>query len=91
MNLPPFFLGLLISAGAGIPAIVISVLAPKKDFSRWIKFWSIGMAVRFLVIGAAAFKILSDGSANRVPFVLGIVTAFFVTFAIETLVYNLRR
>ena len=91
MSFSPFILGLLVSAGAGIPAIVVSALAPKKDFSRWIKLWSIGMAVRFLVIGTATFLILSDGSTAQVPFVLGIVTAFFVTFVIETLVYNLRR
>ena len=81
-----FATGLLIGFIASIPALVLAWFKTKRGMENFIRLWGLGVALRFILIGAGLFWQMRKSEVAKIPLVLGIVLAFYISLAIEYLI-----
>jgi len=75
-----------IGAVASIPALILAWFKARRGMSNFIKLWGIGVGLRFVVIGFGLFWQMQNPEIGKIPLVLGIVIAFYLSLAIEFLI-----
>lgn len=81
-----FFAGMLISVVASIPAVLLAFRARTATPKLRLKYWVIGLALRFIVIGAALIALFVTTGMARVPAVAGVAVAYLLAYALETFI-----
>ncbi|MBK6909609.1 MAG: hypothetical protein IPK53_05900 [bacterium] len=81
-----FVTGLLIGFVASIPALVLAWFKTRSGMDNFVRLWGLGVALRFVLIGAGLFWQMRQPDVAKVPLVLGIVLAFYLSLAIEFLI-----
>jgi hypothetical protein len=83
-----FALGLLISFFAAAPALFMVVRRKDGKPKIQMKLWVIGAAIRFSIIGILLLLLFRFTEISRIPVVLGVVAAYFVSFGLEVYLVN---
>ncbi|MDD5087587.1 MAG: hypothetical protein PHI18_02150 [bacterium] len=81
-----FLIGVLISAAAAAPAVLLQLGGRRSDMKTKLKLWGVGLAIRFVVICAALYFLFTETSIARIPTVIGVAVAYFIIFLLENLV-----
>ncbi len=78
-----FLVGLGVSLIAAIPAVGLLMASRGREFKTMMRNWALGMVLRFLIIGGALYLIFTESELNRMPVIWGVVTMYFLVFAVE--------
>ncbi|MBU0507514.1 hypothetical protein KKH27_01575 [bacterium] len=78
-----FLIGVLISAVAAVPALLLQRGGRESEMKIRLKLWAIGLAIRFAVIGAALYLLFTETQVARIPTVIGVALAYFIIFLLE--------
>jgi hypothetical protein len=81
-----FLIGMAIGAIASVPSLVLAWFKRRRGMGDFIKLWGIGVFLRFALIGVGLFWQMQNPEMSKIPLVLGIVLAFYLSLAIEFLI-----
>lgn len=83
-----FLSGLLIGTVASLPPLALAWIRPKSGMSGYVKLRAAGMVVRFALIGIGLIGQLKQPETAKVPLLLGVVIAYFVSLGLEYLIHR---
>jgi len=81
-----FLIGFAISALAAVPSLLLVIRKRSGEFRIRLKFWIIGMAIRFLIIGISLLLLFTWTEIDRLAVVIGILVAYFTSYMAEVIV-----
>ena len=81
-----FLIGMAIGAVASIPSLILAWFKARRKMGDFIKLWGIGVFLRFALIGIGLFWQMKNPGLSKIPLVLGIVLAFYLSLAIDLLI-----
>ncbi|MCB9366117.1 MAG: hypothetical protein H6506_03035 [Calditrichaeota bacterium] len=83
-----FLTGLLIGGVASIPPLALAWIRPKSGMSGYVKLRALGMILRFALIAIGLVGQLKQPETAKVPLLLGVVAAYFVSLGLEYLIHR---
>jgi peptidoglycan/LPS O-acetylase OafA/YrhL len=83
-----FLIGFLISVFAAAPALFMATRQADGKPKIQMKLWVIGAAIRFSIIGILLLLLFRFTEVSRIPAVLGVVAAYFISFGLEVYLVN---
>jgi len=80
-----------VSSAAAVPAYLLAFRGRRSDLKERLKLWTMGLMLRFLIIGLALYYLFINTDIQRIPAIAGVVIAYFISFFLEAVtIYRSR-